>query len=548
MRQWFAGKPSKNSQEISTDSNFDFSSDFSTTQASTNTAPELHAAQKPTLLGFKSPLPQRRSLFAEILDWMLAPLLLVWPLTIILTYGVAEGLSEQPFDRGLEDQVQALSRQVRWEGAVSFINLPSAARSILRADDTDQVFFQVRNQSNRIIAGDADLTVPDADDLRRLDTVYFRTETIRDAAIRIAHVWVAPSAGDRSEPRWVLVQVGETLGKRSQLATEIIKGMLLPQFIVLPISVLLVWFGLSRGIAPLTQLQARIQRRSPDDLSPIALSQVPEELEPVVVSFNDLLRRLDHNVQVQKRFVSDAAHQLKTPLAGLRMQAELAHSATSDEERQHSLDNISRGTRQATRLVNQLLALARTEARADATHPSLLPKTELDLSELAREVCSDWVDEALSQGHDLGLEADMPVLLHGNAVLLKEMLKNLIDNALTYTPSPGTITVRVTASEQGQATLEVEDTGTGIPLAEREAVLQPFYRVLGTGKDGSGLGLAIVQHTVAQHGGRLYLLDHPVSNSSEINSEGNKSLKPAQTAPIGSGLLVRVVFEASALA
>ena len=478
--------------------------------------------------GFLTPLPQRRSLFAEILDWMLAPLLLVWPLTIILTYGVAEGLSEQPFDRGLEDQVNALARQVRWDGATSFINLPSAARSILRADDTDQIFFQVRNQTNRIIAGDADLSQPELDDLRRLDTVYFRTETMRDLRIRVAHVWVAPTEGDQSELRWVLVQVGETLGKRSQLATEIIKGMLLPQFIVLPISVLLVWFGLSRGIAPLNQLQARIQKRSPEDLSPIPLSQVPEELEPVVVSFNDLLLRLDHTVQVQKRFVSDAAHQLKTPLAGLRMQAELAQHAASDTERQQTLGNITRATQQATRLVNQLLALARTEARADARSPSPLAKTKLDLGELARAVTLEWIDDALAQGHDLGLEADEPVWLMGNAVLLEEMLKNLIHNALTYTPAPGTITVRVSHDVVGAAVLEVEDTGMGIAIPERAAVLQPFYRVLGTGKDGSGLGLAIVQHTVAQHGGRLALLDNPRS---------------CLSAELGAGLLVQIRFD-----
>jgi two-component system, OmpR family, sensor histidine kinase TctE len=298
--------------------------------------------------------------------------------------------------------------------------------------------------------------------------------------------------------------------------------MILPQFIVLPISVLLVWFGLSRGIKPLNSLQARIQQRKPDDMSPIPLGQVPEELAPVVTSFNNLLLRLEHNMQVQKRFVADAAHQLKTPLAGLRMQAELAHSAANDGERSKSLDNITRGTRQATRLVNQLLALARAEAHAQGAAGSL-PKQYLDLSELAREVTLEWVDEALSQGHDLGLEAETPAWMMGNAVLLKEMIKNLIDNALTYTPAPGTMTVRITPSPT-QTILEVEDTGPGIAIGEHDAVLQPFYRVLGTGKDGSGLGLAIVQHTAAQHGAQLSLQNNPRSLQSQ-------------------GLLVQIVFE-----
>jgi two-component system, OmpR family, sensor histidine kinase TctE len=476
---------------------------------------------------FKAPSLERRSLFAEILDWMLAPLLIVWPLTIILTYGVAEGLSQQPFDRVLEDQVQALSRQVQWDDETSFINLPPAARNILRADDTDQIFFQVRNQRNRIISGDPDLSLPEDEEGKRLQYVFFRNEEMLDKKIRIAHMWVAPPHGDRDISRWVLVQVAETLGKRTQLATEIVKGMVLPQFIVLPISVLLVWFGLSRGIKPLNSLQHRIQQRKPDDMSPIPLGQVPEELSPVVTSFNNLLLRLEHNMQVQKRFVADAAHQLKTPLAGLRMQAELAHSASNELERSNSLNNITRGTRQATRLVNQLLALARAEALAAQGAIDSLPKQALDLSELVRDVTLEWIDEALMQGHDLGLEADQPAMIMGNAVLLKEMVKNLIDNALTYTPAPGTITVRVIQSKPS-TWLEIEDTGPGIAASERDTVLQPFYRVLGTGKDGSGLGLAIVQHTVAQHGAVLELQDNPRSIASP-------------------GLLVRIRFDHSAV-
>ncbi len=460
---------------------------------------------------------------------MLAPLLLVWPITIVLTYGVAEGLSQTPFDRVLEDQVHALSRQVRWEGDVSYVNLPPAARNILRADDTDQIYFQIRSQKNRILAGDPDLSIPDDDDPKRLSVVSFRSEELADKKIRIAHLWVAPPDDDMRTSRWVLVQVAETLGKRTQLATEIVKGMVLPQFIVLPISVLLVWFGLSRGIRPLNTLQDKIQQRKPDDLSPIPLNEVPEELSPVVVSFNDLLLRLDHNMAVQKRFVADAAHQLKTPLAGLRIQAELAHSAQTEAERTNSLNNITRGSRQATRLVNQLLALARTEAQATQGSSESLPKQRVDLSELAREVTLEWIDEALHQGHDLGLEADAPAWVMGNVVLLKELLKNLIDNALTYTPAPGTITVRITQHDaDAQTSLEVEDTGIGIAPTERAAVLQPFYRVLGTGKDGSGLGLAIVQHIVSQHHAHMHLLDNPRAHN-------------------GHGLLVSIVFESPVL-
>jgi two-component system, OmpR family, sensor histidine kinase TctE len=181
----------------------------------------VNNAAKPTQKWwpFKPRSLERRSLFAEILDWMLVPLLVVWPLTIILTYGVAEGLSQQPFDRVLEDQVQALSRQVSWDDDISFVNLPASARNILRADDTDQIFFQIRNQKNRIISGDPDLSVPDEEEGKRLQVVQFRSEEMGNKKIRIAHMWVAPQSGDNNPTRWVLVQVAETLGKRTQLAT-----------------------------------------------------------------------------------------------------------------------------------------------------------------------------------------------------------------------------------------------------------------------------------------------------------------------------------------
>lgn len=463
----------------------------------------------------KAIILQKRSLFAEILDWMLAPLLVVWPLTIILTYGVAEGLANQPYDRALEDQVRALSRQVLWDGNTSYINLPSAARNLLRADDTDQIYFQVRNTRNRIIAGDPDLGLPEVEEDRRFEGVRYRTDRDKEDPIRIAYTWVAPAEVGAAEDQKVLVQVGETLGKRTRLATEIVKGVILPQFIVLPISVLLVWFGLSRGIAPLNQMQARLQARKPGDLSPIPLDQVPEELSPLIISFNELLLRLELNMQAQKRFVSDAAHQLKTPLAGLRLQAELAASATQDAEREQSLQNIARGSRQATRLVNQLLVLARAEAQSNDILNHHVPKTTVDLSALAQEITTDRVDEALSLGHDLGLEIDTPITLLGNETLLRELLKNLIDNAITYAPPATRITVRVSEFPDS-VLLEVEDTGYGIPQHERNAVLQPFYRVLGTGKDGSGLGLAIVQRITTQHQGKLSLLDSPSSSQQDF--------------------------------
>jgi two-component system, OmpR family, sensor histidine kinase TctE len=291
--------------------------------------------------------------------------------------------------------------------------------------------------------------------------------------------------------------VAETLGRRSLLATEIIKGVILPQFVILPVAVVLVWFALSRGIRPLAELQQRIRRRQATDLSPIDDGNVPDEVAPLVAAINDLLHRLDASIATQRHFLADAAHQLKTPLAGLRTQAELAvreiESGHVDPEvMRHSLLQIALSSQRAAHMVNQLLAMARAEDGA-----KVLPRVPLDLAVITRAVVRDFVSRALERGIDLGYEGPegaCALRLLGEPVLLSELIRNLVDNALHYTPRGGAVTARVLADTAGQVvSLQVEDTGPGIPVAEREAVFRPFYRSIEAPVDGSGLGLAIVQ-------------------------------------------------------
>jgi two-component system sensor histidine kinase TctE len=293
----------------------------------------------------------------------------------------------------------------------------------------------------------------------------------------------------------VLVQVAETLQARTQLANEIIKGVIVPQFIVLPLALLLVWLALTRGLAPLTALQARIRRRRPEDRSPIDARAAPEEIAPLVESFNDLLARLSASIQVQKRFIADAAHQMKTPLAGLRTQSELALRQTDPAELRRSLRQIAAATERATRLINQLLALARAE-HGGAEAPAF---EVIDFARMTREAVRDWVPLAIDRQIDLGVDVttDEANIL-GHALMLREMLGNLIDNALRYTPAGGTVTARV-QRDGDEVVLEVEDTGPGIAESERARVFDRFYRVLGSRADGSGLGLAIVREIVEQH-------------------------------------------------
>jgi two-component system sensor histidine kinase TctE len=280
---------------------------------------------------------------------------------------------------------------------------------------------------------------------------------------------------------------------------------MLPQFGLLPLAVLLVWLALVRGIKPLSQLEERIRARKPDDLSALDDKAVPMEVAPLVVSVNDLLERLKDSIVTQKRFLADAAHQLKTPLAGLRMQADLAQrSGSSEEELKKSLQQIGRASVQATHTVNQLLSLARAEG--GGTH---LHQQRCDMPTLASEVLQDCLPLAMEKGLDLGYEGVAPGVsgaqLQGNLTLLKEMLRNLVENAVHYTPSTpdrqGVITVRVLLDPYSKVlVVQVEDNGPGIAVHDRELVFEPFFRALGTNVDGSGLGLPIVKEIAHQHG------------------------------------------------
>jgi two-component system, OmpR family, sensor histidine kinase TctE len=455
---------------------------------------------------------EQRSLFGEILDWMLTPLLLLWPVSLVLTWVVAQGIATKPFDRALVFNAQALAQLVTIQNNRAQFNLPAPAREILRADDADLVYYQVLGLKGEYLSGEKDMPLPAEDDKIELGKVKLRDDEMRGLNVRIAYLYV-DSLPQSAQAAPVLVQVAETLEKRSTLATEIVKGVMLPQFVIFPLAVLLVWLALVRGIKPLSELEERIRARKSDDLSPIDDKTVPFEVVPLVSSVNDLLARQKQSIAAQKRFLADAAHQLKTPLAGLRMQAELAlREGAQEADLKQSLKQVSRSSIRATHTVNQLLALARAEASGQT-----VPLQACDLAQLTIEVMQDCLPRAMEKRIDLGYEgadlslagtADAQIL--GNPTLIKEMVRNLIDNAIHYIPStserPGVITVRVLADPFGKVVvLQVEDNGPGITPSERELVLQPFYRSLGQEADGSGLGLAIVAEIAQQHKASLVI-------------------------------------------
>lgn len=459
----------------------------------------------------------QRSLFGEILDWMLAPLLLIWPISVALTWLVAQGIANKPYDRELGEIARSLSLQAASVAASNdaaekrrYALAPEAA-ALLRSDETDTVYYQVRSAAGELLQGDTNLPQPEGSEVGTPGELHFRDDDIGLERVRVAWLWVPPE-GQASSQRAMLIQVAETLGKRSRLTNEIIKGVILPQFVILPLAVLLVWLALARGIAPLGELQRRIRSRDSSDLSPIDERRIPDEVAPLVRAINDLLGRLDQSIGAQKHFLADAAHQLKTPLAGLRTQAEFAQAQIDagriePAELHRSLEQISLSSQRAAHMVNQLLAMARAEDKEHAAQ-----RSPVNLAETAIETVRDFVPRALEHGLDLGFEGPSAegsgLRVQGQAFLIRELIRNLVDNALLYTPRGGTVTVRVVEDPFGQVSvLQVEDSGPGIPESERQKVFQPFYRALGTNVDGSGLGLAIVREIVRQHGAELQLDD-----------------------------------------
>lgn len=275
----------------------------------------------------------------------------------------------------------------------------------------------------------------------------------------------------------------------------ILANIVIPQLLLILIAVAAVWFALKQGLAPLEELRRQVMFRKKDDLRRLDGSQAPDEVRPLIDAVNDLLERLKAVMRAQQRFIADAAHQLRTPLAGLKTQSELALRERDPERKQQALEHILTSAQHGTRLVNQLLVLARNEPVeliADTF-------TSVNLSQIAQECTANWVPMALEKRIDLGFEGTREQQsVHGDPTSLIELLNNLIDNAIRYTPIDGQITVGIHVIGK-VVVLSVEDNGVGIDPQHRERVFERFYRVLGTGQSGSGLGLAIVAEVAKRH-------------------------------------------------
>ncbi|MEP6970127.1 MAG: ATP-binding protein, partial [Betaproteobacteria bacterium] len=349
------------------------------------------------------------------------------------------------------------------------------------------------------IGGDPDLPAP-AGGVPAMGKTVFYESTMQDQPVRVVATWM-PLEGAAANDL-VQVQVAETLNKRSRLVWEILASVFIPQLLLILLAGAVVYFGVSRGLLPLKRLQAAVSSRSHLDLSPIDVRDVPGEVRPLVDEVNELMQRLGATLDFQNRFIADAAHQLKTPVSGLKAQIEIALRESDAARVQHCLAQLYLSADRMSRLVAQLLALARNEPGA-AQAIELQP---IDLNALAVDVAMRWVPEALKRDIDLGFEAGPDaVLIRGEPDRLRELLNNLVDNAVRYSRHSGRVTVAVGMAVAGEAVLSVSDDSQKIPIEERQRIFERFHRLLGSHADGSGLGLAIVSEIAALHRARITL-------------------------------------------
>ncbi|HEU4457974.1 MAG TPA: sensor histidine kinase [Methylibium sp.] len=453
-----------------------------------------------------------RSLKATLMVWVVALIVLLVPLRLYFELRVQLSRTDAAYDVGLSDWALALGNLVRLDqGEVSF-NLNEQTEASLRTTSTDdKTYYAVLDPAGRRVAGDPPLAeLPLA--LRRGE------RRLLDGSIDGRPVRVAAHAV-LCGMRLCQVRVAETLGKREAARREALHFALWFALVFGLVLAVAIWLAVSRAMRPVASINEQLAQRSLDDLRPLEPAvtgpvappqgRLPSEIAPLVHAIDQLLQRVAGDAARQRHFIADAAHQLRTPLAALHAEAELALLESHPPAVHATLQRMHRSTRRLTRLADQLLSLARSEAAVRAA----VPGESVDLKRVAQDAAQDWVPRALERGADLGFQLE-PATVRGSRHLIGELLANLLHNALEYAAidpaRPARITVRTAqAGPDGtpRPMLEVEDNGPGIAPAERRRVLERFYRAPGSPGAGSGLGLAIVADIARAHGAGVELLD-----------------------------------------
>jgi len=443
------------------------------------------------------------SIRQKLLNWLL---ILLLPLLFIATtsaYYLANHFANLAYDRALFRVALALADEVEVSSGKMVVDLPDSALNLLEYDKDDYIYYQVLDPNHQVLLGEYSFTLPKVMPATGQHVYYdakFNNKLLRIVAFNLPLSGIAANKGARATGNATIL-IGETTIKRDKMAHDIIAIMLIPQIVLIVLVILLVNLGIKRGLVSLENLKNLIARRLPSDVHPLEAHDAPEELQPLLNTMNELIIKEKSAVSERRHFLANAAHQLKTPLAGLKIQAEAALREHDLASVQHALKQISAGSDNLGRLANQLLSLARAEPEANQAQSFVV----IDLVPLINEVTSDWVPKALEKNIDLGVSCQLQHLkISGNAVLLQELLNNLIDNAIRYNPADAKVTVGLVISNH-EVILSVQDTGLGIATKEQQKVFERFYRVLGTAESGCGLGLAIVREIAHQHHARVEL-------------------------------------------
>lgn len=438
------------------------------------------------------------SLQRKLLLWLLLPQLVLWLSGGFLAWRIALQNGEKGIDQTLTQSVRALARQIKPVGDGLLVDFPKAAQDILEQDPADRITYMVSSPPGRFLLGNAQLPAPPAQPITLGEPLLYHAQ-VDSRTVRVALLEV--DYGSEPARQRLRVQVAQSLTVRERIAQELLEQLLLPMGLMGLVLSALVYAGVLRGLQPLKRLEAQIERagkrnhNAADPLPPIELTSAPQEVYSLASTINRLLEAVARGQQKEKRFLNDAAHQLRTPLAGLIGQTELALHESHEPQVRERLHKVLSAAQRSAHLVHQLLQLARSESN--------VPMLPLDLPQLACEVAREWTAKALAAGIDLGYEGEEQLRVLGHPLLLREALNNLIDNALHYAGTGATVTVRVHITAPGMAALAVEDDGPGVPAEHLGDLFARFWR--GSDKAGGcGLGLSIVDEIALRHAGQTF--------------------------------------------
>ena len=442
--------------------------------------------------------PRTWSIRRRVLVWLFAGMALVCTANLISSYAGNREAADSAYDRLLLASASAIAERTAVKEAGVWVDIPYAALHMLASTAQDRVFYAVSAPDGVVITGYEDLPLP-PEPTRHGDAPnpYFYDAIYKGAPVRVVSLRAFVIGSNLSG--FAMIRVAQTRGEREALAYRLSQQSAIWALVIAICGGAAAWLGISIGLRALDRLRQALGRRSPQDVRPV-LHTVPKEFKPLVGAINGMLMRIENGLSAMRHFISDASHQLKTPLAGLQVQIEMALRETDPKTIQDSLDKVNISVRRTSRLARQLLSHAR------AVEPSS-EFSEVDLARIARDTASLMTPQALARNIDLGYEGVTRALMNGDPTLLGEMIMNLTDNALRYTPRGARVTLTV---HRGDTTsLTVDDNGPGIPQAQRKAVFERFVRLRESPAEGCGLGLAIVQEIAASHGAQVVLEDAP---------------------------------------